>query len=118
MTAIGRAETSLTLALPELMEYPEKGILSKVLIKDSNCQYTLFCLAKDTEIEEHTSSRNATILVLEGKGQLTIEGREIILQPGVFVFMPAHTPHALQASDNLGFLLTLSEQSPHGQAGG
>lgn len=32
--------------LSEHIEYPSEGILSKVLLKDKNCQYTLFCLAK------------------------------------------------------------------------
>ncbi|MDV2995304.1 MAG: hypothetical protein N4J56_004958 [Chroococcidiopsis sp. SAG 2025] len=92
------------------IEYPQAGVLSKVLIKDSCCQYTLFCLAADTEISEHTSTRNATVNVLEGKGILTLEGQDIVLEPGVFIFMPANAPHALKAEENLAFLLTLSEK--------
>jgi quercetin dioxygenase-like cupin family protein len=93
------------------IEYPQAGVLSKVLVKDSCCQYTLFCLAAGTEISEHTSTRNATINVLEGRGILTLEGQDIALEPGIFVFMPANAPHALKAEDNLTFLLTLSEKS-------
>lgn len=100
---------SFTATLQDLIEYPKQGILSKVLLKDNNSQYTLFCLAKGTEIEEHTSTRNAVVTVIEGKGTLTLEGKEIVLNPGVFVFMPANAPHALQAEENLAFLLTLSE---------
>ncbi|WP_017294860.1 cupin domain-containing protein [Geminocystis herdmanii] len=94
--------------LQDHIEYPIEGILSKVLLKDKNCQYTLFCLAKNTEISEHTSSRNATINVMEGDGILTLEGEKITLTKGVFVIMPSHALHALQATDNLCFLLTLS----------
>jgi nitric oxide dioxygenase len=54
--------------LDDHIEYPQEGILSKVLLKDENCQYTLFCLAQGTEISEHTSSRNATVNVIEGEG--------------------------------------------------
>ncbi len=91
------------------IEYPEAGILSKVLLKDNNCQYTLFCLAAGTDISEHTAARNATVNVLEGEGILTLEGAEIKLEKGTFVVMPAHAPHALNAKENLAFLLTLSE---------
>jgi quercetin dioxygenase-like cupin family protein len=90
------------------IEYPSEGILSKVLLKDKNCQYTLFCLAKGTEISEHTSSRNATVTVIEGEGILTLEGEDIKLEKGVFVVMPSNAPHALKATNNLCFLLTLS----------
>lgn len=97
------------LQLQQQIEYPEAGILSKVLFKDQNCQYTLFCLAAGTEISEHTSPRNAVIQVLAGSGSLTLAGQEIALTAGMFVWMPAHAPHALQANQELAFLLTLSE---------
>ena len=90
-------------------EYPQNGVLSQVLLKDKCCQYTLFHLAAGTEISEHTSTRNATVHVIEGHGTLTLEGKAIALEPGVFVFMPANAPHALIADENLAFLLTLSE---------
>jgi quercetin dioxygenase-like cupin family protein len=103
------ASSSFVTHLREQIEYPQLGVLSKVLIKDNNCQHTLFCLAAGTEMAEHTSTRNATVTVLEGRGTLTLEGRDIPLETGVFVFMPANAPHALQAEENLAFLLTLSE---------
>ncbi len=107
--------TLLTIApshlhLGDVIEYPEAGILSKVLLQDSACQYTLFCLAASTGISEHTAARNATINVLEGKGILTLEGEDIELKAGGFIVMPAHAPHALKAETNLAFLLTFSEQ--------
>lgn len=100
---------SFATQLREQIEYPDLGVISKVILKDNNCQYTLFCLASGTEISEHTSTRNATVHVLQGRGILTLEGREITLDPGIFVFMPAHAPHGLKAEENLAFLLTISE---------
>ncbi len=113
MASITTNSTSFVSNLREQIEYPKSGVLSKVLIKDNNCQHTLFCLATGTEIAEHTSTRNATVTVIEGRGILTLEGREISLEAGVFVFMPANAPHALQAQENLAFLLTLSEHPSH-----
>jgi quercetin dioxygenase-like cupin family protein len=97
-----------TLKLQNLIEYPASGILSKVIWKDERCQYSLFCLAAHTEISEHTSTRNATVQVIEGTGSLTLNGHPIPLAAGVFIFMPANAPHALEATSNLTFLLTLS----------
>ncbi len=96
--------------LQDLIEYPTSGIFSKVLLKDNNSQYSLFCLAAGREIQEHTSTRNAVITVVEGTGNLNLEGKDIALAPGVFVFMPANAPHAVQAAENLAFTLTLSQQ--------
>ena len=100
---------SSIIQLQEQIEYPHAGVLSKVLVKDKNCQYTLFCLAAGTDISEHSSARNATVNVIEGRGILNLEGKDINLEPGVFIFMPAHALHALKAEENLAFLLTLSE---------
>lgn len=110
MTNQTKSTEYLVTQLREKIEYPRAGVLSKVITQDENCQYTLFCLAASTEISEHTSTRNASINVLEGKGLLNLAGEEITLEPGVFVFMPGHAPHALKAEENLAFLLTLSDK--------
>lgn len=109
MTTTLLSSKSSTLQLPQQITYPDAGVLSKMLLKDQVCQYTLFCLAAGTEISEHTSTRNATVHVIEGQGTLILEGQEIALAPGVFVFMPANALHALKAEVNLAFLLILSE---------
>lgn len=107
MTSTAIANSSFFFPLQECIEYAADGVLSKVILKDNICQYTLFCLAAGTTISEHTATRNAVIHVLEGRGILTLEGEEIQLETGVFVFMRANAPHALQAEENLSFLLTL-----------
>jgi quercetin dioxygenase-like cupin family protein len=110
MTSKITTNSSFVTQLREQIEYPHAGVLSKVLLKDRACQYTLFCLAANTEISEHTSTRNATVNVIEGRGLLTLSGQDIALEPGIFVFMPANAPHALKSEENLTFLLTLSEK--------
>jgi quercetin dioxygenase-like cupin family protein len=109
MTENLQASESLVTQLKDKVEYAETGILSKLLLKLPHCQYTLFCLAAGTNIAEHTSTRNAVVQVIEGRGTLLLEGQEITLAPGVFVFMPANAPHALEAEANLAFLLTLTD---------
>ncbi|MBW4685376.1 MAG: cupin domain-containing protein [Komarekiella atlantica HA4396-MV6] len=113
MTFPIKNSSSFVAQLREQIEYPCTGVISKLLLKDKTCQSTLFslvCLAANTEISEHSSNRNATINVLEGRGLLTLSGKDIVLETGVFVFMPANAPHALKAEENLSFLLTLSQQ--------
>jgi len=97
--------------LKDYIEYPDAGVLNKVIWKNELCQYSLFCLAASTEISEHTSTRHATVQVMEGTGSLTLNGEKIALSPGVFIFMAANAPHALEAATNLAFVLTLSSSS-------
>ncbi len=68
-------------------------------------------LAAGMDIAEHAAGRNATVNVIEGQGVLMLEGKETVLELGVFVSIPANARHALKAATNLAFLLTLSEQA-------
>lgn len=93
----------------DIIEYSQSGIKSKVLLEDGICQRKLMSLASGTNIAEHAVNHNATVHVIEGQGVLNLAGVEIILQSGVFAFIPANTRHAIEATTNLSFLLTLSE---------
>ena len=62
--------------LKDYIEYPDAGVLNKVIWKNELCQYSLFCLAASTEISEHTSTRHATVQVMEGTGSLTLNGEK------------------------------------------
>ena len=95
----------------DIIEYPQTGVKSKILLEDKNCRYMLMSLAVGMHIAEHTSPRNATVNVIDGQGVLTLEGKELVLESGVFIFIPATARHAIKAVTNLAFLLTLSEQA-------
>lgn len=90
------------------MEFPKQGIFSRVLVKTDISNHTLMCLAKGSDISEHTSTREAAVTVLKGKGIFTLSGKKIKMKPGVFIFMPKNAPHSLRASENLAILLSLS----------
>ena len=93
--------------LETMMEFPREGIFSKVLVKTDISNYTLMCLAKGSDISEHTSTREAAVTVLKGKGTFVLNGKKIKMEPGVFIFMPKNAPHSLSASEDLAILLSL-----------
>ncbi|MBP7216947.1 MAG: cupin domain-containing protein [Candidatus Omnitrophica bacterium] len=92
----------------KMMEFPREGVFSKVLVKTDVSNHTLMCLAKGSDISEHTSTREAAVTVLKGKGTFVLHGKKIKMEPGVFIFMPANAPHSLSASEDLAILLSLS----------
>ena len=97
--------------LQGLMEFPREGVFSKVLVKGDISNHTLMCLAKGTDISEHTSTREASVTVLKGKGIFVLNGKRIKMKPGVFIFMPSNAPHSLRAEENLAILLSLAGKS-------
>jgi quercetin dioxygenase-like cupin family protein len=108
---VNTTNTSWFTQLREQFEYSSNKVFSKVLLKDENAQYTLICISAGSSLSEHSTNRNATINVIEGKGVLVLEGKEIALETGVFVFMPSGAQHALKSESNLAFLLIFSGNS-------
>ncbi len=90
-----------------MIEYPQEGVLSKEIYKDKKLNVTLFCMAKNIDISEHTSTKAGTIYVIEGKGIFNLEGRDIIMKEGVFIYMKENAVHSLKAEENTSFLLSL-----------
>ncbi|HOW35028.1 MAG TPA: cupin domain-containing protein [Candidatus Omnitrophota bacterium] len=103
------AEKGFSLNLNEIMKFSNGGIFSKVLAKSKTYNYTLMCLAKGSDIDTHTSTKNGCVQVLRGKGTFNLCGKDIDLAPGVFIHMPANSPHSLKAEEDLAILLCLTE---------
>lgn len=99
-------QQSFVAQLHDYADYTKPGIQRKPLVKTEQINLSLVCLTAGTVIPEHTASRNVSVTIIEGRGTLTLEGQAVTLQPGVFVYIPAHAPHALQALENLAFLHT------------
>ena len=96
--------TSFTGQLKESIDYSKPGVNRKAIVKDAQPAIALMCLTAGTELSEHTASRIVTLMVIDGRGTFTLEGREIVMEPGVLIHMPANTPHAVRAEENLAFL--------------
>jgi nitric oxide dioxygenase len=93
--------------LRKLIEYSKSGILSKEIVKTDRHNITLFCMAKGTEISEHTSTKEGSVYVIEGKGVFNLKGESILMSPGVFIFMQKSASHSIRAEENTSFILAL-----------
>ena len=91
----------------ELIEYPEKGVLSKRLSEIDKLDVSLFCMSKGTDISDHTSTKQVFVYVIEGEGIFNLEGKDIEMKPGVMIFMKENAVHSLEAKENTSFILSL-----------
>ena len=53
--------------IKEMIEYPKEGILSKEILKNENQDVSLFCIAKRSEIGEHTSAKQGFVYVITSR---------------------------------------------------
>jgi len=91
----------------EMIEYPDEGISSKVIAKFDELDITLFCMAKGTDISDHTSTKSGTVYVIEGDGVFNLEGEDIEMTRGTLIYMEKNAVHSLCANENTAFVLTL-----------
>ena len=93
--------------LKDLVDEQPGQIVSKTLAQNGHVSVTLFAFSKDEEIATHDSTGDAMVLVLEGTGQFTVDGKEYILQAGDTLVMPAKKPHSVYAKEDFKWLLTV-----------
>lgn len=75
-------------------------------------QQNLMTLDAEGSRSEAGDRQDVTIAILEGNGSLTLHGEAVALEPGLFVFIPAETPHTVQTQTGLTYLLIRCEPEP------
>ena len=88
-------------------EVPDSGIHSQTVYSDGAIRVVLFGFAAGEELSEHTASRPATIQVLSGAFDITLDGEQVDAPAGTLVHMAAGLRHALRAREASRMLLTL-----------
>ena len=87
--------------------YQEGQIVSRTLAQNKHHSLTLFAFDKGEEISAHESQGDALVLLLDGTGKITIDGKEHLLHAGEAIIMPAGVPHAVYAKEPFKMLLTV-----------
>jgi len=101
----------VNIELESIVEFAKNGIVSKTLVKTGSTEVSLFCMSPGQSISTHKSSFPATIHVLRGNGHVTLATKIHQAKANAWFYMPAQLPHAIEATENLVFLLTLFKQS-------
>ncbi len=104
---IKNIEHETVLNIADEIPYQPGQVVSKTLAQNSHHSLTLFAFEKDEEISTHSSDGDAMIVVLDGTGKITIDGKEHILSAGETIIMPAGKPHAVYALERFKMLLTV-----------
>ena len=91
----------------ESIEYNKDAIVSKMVLKNSKGNVSLFAFDKGEELSEHTAPFDALVQVVDGVAEVIIDGVSHVLYEGHSIIMPANIPHALKARKKFKMLLTM-----------
>ncbi len=90
-------ESATAYNLKESIAIAEGGVVSKQFIKNKGGNISLFAFDKGQGLSEHTAPFDAIVQVIEGKVEVSIDGKKQIVSEGEMITMPANIPHAIQA---------------------
>lgn len=95
------------LRLSDLLNYQQKSVVSRAIIKKDTGNVTLFAFDEGEELSEHTAPFDALVYLLDGEAEIIISGKEIIAKKGDMVIMPANQPHSLKAIKRFKMVLVM-----------
>lgn len=88
-----------------IKEFNVEGVKTKKVVENSIGDIILIGLAKGERIKEHVSNTDATIYIVEGEIEFSINGKEINLKEKEFFTFLKNVPHALKGIENSKILL-------------
>lgn len=93
--------------LSDKVNYAEGSVVSKIIIRNDKGNITLFAFDKGEFLSEHTAPFDAIVHVLDGKGEVIINGQSFELFTGESIIMPANIAHSVHATEKFKMLLTM-----------
>lgn len=81
------------------------GLTVKVISKTETCETLLITLEKGASFPEHTSPRDALLVVLEGTIVFSISGQEFLIEEYQSFTFPALEKHHVLAKEDTKFLI-------------
>lgn len=93
--------------LNETIEYSKGSIVSKTIVEKKTGTVTLFAFDKGQNLSEHTAPFDALVLVIEGEGEVILNGKPNSVKSGNMIIMPANIPHAVNAVEQFKMLLVM-----------
>lgn len=94
-------------SLNETIEYSKGSIVSKTIVEKKTGTVTLFAFDKGQNLSEHTAPFDAMVLVIEGEGEVVINGKSNSVKSNQMIIMPANIPHAVNAVEQFKMLLIM-----------
>ncbi|WP_150430609.1 cupin domain-containing protein [Dechloromonas sp. CZR5] len=93
--------------LKQMLQYQEKAVVSRMLIKNPVGNVTLFAFDGNEGLSEHTAPYDALVIGVEGRAEIPVGGVKHTLGEGDSLLLPANIPHAVNPVGGFKMLLIM-----------
>ena len=97
--------------LAELVDLEPGRVNSLTLSQTPGTKMTVFAIDADEGMASHAASGDALVTVLEGTGEVTIEGIPHELHPGESIIISANASHSVRGITPFKMLLVVVKQA-------
>jgi len=95
------------ITMADLVAYQPGSVVSRTLIDKKIGTVTLFAFSEGQGLSEHTVPYDAFVQIVDGTGEITIDGKAQTVETGQFIIMPANHPHSLRAVKRFKMMLVM-----------
>ena len=103
------------LRLPDLVEYADGTVASRMVINRKCGSITIFSFDEDEGLSEHTAPFDAVVTILDGECEVWVAGKTYQMKTGETIIFPAGVPHALSAITKFKMSLTMIKEGDDGR---
>ncbi len=107
MTKEDTENKGIAIAMRESIAYADGAVVSKTLLDKRAGTLTLFSFDIGQGLSEHTAPYDATVQVIDGEAEITINGETQTVHAGELIIMPANIPHELRGAKRFKMLLIM-----------
>lgn len=93
--------------LSDMLQYQEKSIVSRMLVKNAGGSVTLFAFDAGEGLSEHTAPYDALVVGVEGRADISIGGKGNSVGAGDALLLPMNIPHAVSPVGPFKMLLIM-----------
>jgi quercetin dioxygenase-like cupin family protein len=99
--------TSQALIIVEIIEYIPNSIVSRTILKKSTGNVSLMSLDTGEALTEKISPFDTFIQIIDGRAEITIDGKNHFLETGQGIIIPAHKSQIVNANERFKMISTI-----------
>lgn len=93
--------------LARCVGYRAGSVVSKVVVRNTAGNVTLFSFDTHEGLSEHVAPFDALVCMLDGEAKIRISDKTYRLKSGQSIILPANKPHALEAVSRFKMMLVM-----------
>jgi quercetin dioxygenase-like cupin family protein len=98
---------SQALIIVEIIEYVPNSIVSRTILKKSTGNVSLMSLDTGEALTEKISPFDTFIQIIDGRAEITIDGKNHFLETGQGIIIPAHKSQIVNANERFKMISTI-----------